>query len=99
MKKKQLVRTLLGEIPEEITFSLKRNDAIVEGIMAEVTQRADKADYDLITIGALEEWFLRNLLFRFYPRPSSRGNRLLSAHGPQVRTSARLPAAKADQET
>lgn len=68
---RQLVEDALGGIPEEVTFSLKRNDSVVEGILAEASassaepsaQTADRAGYDLIAIGASEEWFLRNLLF------------------------------------
>jgi amino acid transporter len=72
---RQLVEDALGGIPEEVTFSLKRNDSVVEGIRAEASassaepsaQVADQAGYDLIAIGASEEWFLRNLLFGSIP--------------------------------
>jgi APA family basic amino acid/polyamine antiporter len=64
---RQLVEDALGGIPEEVTFSLKRNDSVVEGILAESAQVADQAGYDLIAIGASEEWFLRNLLFGSIP--------------------------------
>jgi len=72
---RQLVEDALGGIPEEVTFSLKRNDSIVEGILAEASassaepsaQVADRTGYDLIAIGASEEWFLRNLLFGSIP--------------------------------
>jgi len=72
---RQLVEDTLGGIPEELTFSLKRNDSVVEGILAEASassaepsaQVADQAGYDLIAIGASEEWFLRNLLFGSIP--------------------------------
>jgi nucleotide-binding universal stress UspA family protein len=64
---RQLVEDVLGGIPEEVTFSLKRNDSVVGGILAESTQVADGAGYDLIAIGASEEWFLKNLLFGSIP--------------------------------
>jgi nucleotide-binding universal stress UspA family protein len=81
---RQLVEDALGGLPEEVTFSLKRNDSVVEGILAEASsslrrersgersaepsaQVAGRAGYDLIAIGASEEWFLRNLLFGSIP--------------------------------
>lgn len=65
---RQLVEDELGEIPEQVTFRLKRSDSVVEGILAEASaQTADQADYDLIAIGASEEWLLRNLLFGSIP--------------------------------
>ncbi len=65
---RQLVEDELGEIPEQVTFRLKRSDSVVEGILAEASaQTADQANYDLIAIGASEEWFLRNLLFGSIP--------------------------------
>jgi nucleotide-binding universal stress UspA family protein len=40
----------------------------VEGILAEASaQTADRVDYDLIAIGASEEWFLKNQLFGSIP--------------------------------
>ena len=63
----QLVEDVLGEIPEEVTFSLRRNNSIVEGILAESAQVADRASYDLIAIGASEEWFLKDRLFGSIP--------------------------------
>ena len=71
---RQLVEDELEEIPEEITFRLKRSDSVVEGILAEASApAADQADadrkhpYDLIAIGASEEWFLKNRLFGSIP--------------------------------
>ena len=72
---RQLVEDMLGEIPEEITFSLKRYDSIVEGILAEASassaepsaQTEGQTGYDLIVIGASEEWFLRDMLFGSIP--------------------------------
>ena len=70
---RQIVEDALGEIPEDVVFSLKRNDAVVEGIMAEAAQKADETDYDLIAIGASEEWFLKNLLFGSIPDQVAEG--------------------------
>jgi APA family basic amino acid/polyamine antiporter len=64
---RQLVEDELGGIPEEVTFRLKRSDSVAEGIVAESAQAADRACYDLIAIGASEEWFLKNLLFGSIP--------------------------------
>jgi APA family basic amino acid/polyamine antiporter len=73
---RQLVEDELGGIPEEVTFRLKRSDSVVEGILAEASAGSAEpsaqvagrgADYDLIVIGASEEWFLRNLLFGSIP--------------------------------
>jgi nucleotide-binding universal stress UspA family protein len=60
---RQVVEDVLGEIPKEVACSLKRSDSIVETILAE----SARAAYDLIAIGASEEWFLRNLLFGSVP--------------------------------
>ena len=64
---RQLVEDELGEIPEEVTFRLKRSPSVAEGILAEVAKTEDREDYDLIVIGASEEWFLRTLLFGSIP--------------------------------
>jgi len=64
---RQLVEDVLGGIPKEVTFSLKRRDSVVEGILAESAPAAGREGYDLIAIGASEEWFLRNLLFGAIP--------------------------------
>ncbi len=64
---RQLVEDVLGRIPERVTFSLKHNESITEGILAESAQAAGQEDYDLITIGASEEWFLKDLLFGSIP--------------------------------
>jgi amino acid transporter/nucleotide-binding universal stress UspA family protein len=60
---RQLVEDELGEIPEAVTFRMTCNDSIVEGILEEAAQVKEENGYDLIAIGASEEWFLRNLLF------------------------------------
>jgi amino acid transporter/nucleotide-binding universal stress UspA family protein len=80
---RQIVEDELGEIPEEVTFRLKRSDSLPDGILAEASaspsatlrtgsvepsaQAADQISYDLIVIGASEEWFLRSLLFGSIP--------------------------------
>jgi amino acid transporter len=64
---RQLVEDALGGVPEEVTFSLKHNGSIVDGILAESDQPAGQEGYDLIAIGASEEWFLKNLLFGSIP--------------------------------
>ena len=58
---------VLGEIPDGITFRLRRDDSIVAGILAESEQAIGQSCYDLITIGASEEWFLKTLLFGSVP--------------------------------
>jgi amino acid transporter/nucleotide-binding universal stress UspA family protein len=64
---RQLVEDALGRIPDEVTFLLKHDDAIVEGILAASAQAADQKNYDLIAIGASEEWFFKDLLFGSIP--------------------------------
>jgi amino acid transporter/nucleotide-binding universal stress UspA family protein len=64
---RQLVEDVLGEIPDRMTFRLKRSDSVVEGILEEAASQEDGAGYDLIAIGASEEWFLKNLLFGSIP--------------------------------
>jgi nucleotide-binding universal stress UspA family protein len=62
-----LVEDVLGEIPGEIIFRLKRSESVVEGILQEAASQEDGSGYDLIAIGASEEWFLKNLLFGSIP--------------------------------
>jgi nucleotide-binding universal stress UspA family protein len=64
---RQLVEDALGEIPKEVALSLKRNDSVINGILAASVQNADQKGYDLISIGASEEWFLKDLLFGSIP--------------------------------
>jgi nucleotide-binding universal stress UspA family protein len=65
---RQLVEDVLGEIPEEVTFTLERNDSLAKGILAEFSQAAEQEEgYDLVVIGASEEWFLREMLFGSVP--------------------------------
>ncbi|MEA3346052.1 MAG: amino acid permease [Chloroflexota bacterium] len=60
---RQLAEDVLGEVSEEVTFRLKRSDSLAEGILAEAASAEGRADYDLIVIGASEEWFFKDLLF------------------------------------
>jgi nucleotide-binding universal stress UspA family protein len=62
---RQLVEDELGEIPEAITFRLKCRESVAEGILEEATEAEE--DYDLVVIGASEEWFVRDLLFGSIP--------------------------------
>lgn len=62
---RQLVEDELGHVPEEIIFRLKCRESVAEGIVEEATEA--KEDYDLIVIGASEEWFLKDLLFGSIP--------------------------------
>lgn len=64
---RQIVEDELRGIPENVTFRLRRNDSVVEGILAEAAGAEDREGYDLIAIGASEEWFLRSLLFGSIP--------------------------------
>lgn len=64
---RQLVEDALGEIPKEVALSLKRNNSVIDGILAASVQNADQKGYDLISIGASEEWFLKDLLFGSIP--------------------------------
>jgi len=66
----QLVEDILGQIPDAITFRLKRSNSVADGILEAARageQAGEKRDYDLIVIGASEEWFLKNLLFGSIP--------------------------------
>lgn len=58
----QLVEDVLGDVPQEVTLQLKYHDSIVEGILEASKEMAEGTGCDLITIGASEEWFLKNLL-------------------------------------
>jgi len=61
----QMVEDELGHVPEEIHFRLKCRESVSDGILEEATE--SEGDYDLIVIGASEEWFLRDLLFGSIP--------------------------------
>jgi amino acid transporter len=60
---RQVVEDVLGEVPDEVDFSLQPAGSVAEGILA----AAREEDYDLVAIGASEEWFLRSLLFGSIP--------------------------------
>ncbi len=58
-----MVQETLGEIAPHITTRVACSSDVVEGILAE----ARRLDYDLLVIGASEEWFFKNLLFGAIP--------------------------------
>ena len=60
---RQVVEDALGEVPEAVTTRLTRSDSLVFGTLAEVKAKG----YDLIIVGASEEWFLKDLLFGSIP--------------------------------
>jgi nucleotide-binding universal stress UspA family protein len=60
---RQFVEDELGEIPDPVTFRLTCHDSVVDGILEETAQVEEEDGYDLIAIGASEEWFVRSLLF------------------------------------
>jgi APA family basic amino acid/polyamine antiporter len=64
---RQTVEDVLGEIPEELSLRLRDSDSVVEGILAESREANGEEPYDLIAIGASEEWFLRHLLVGSIP--------------------------------
>ena len=64
---RQLVEDELGEIPAKVALRLERSNYLANGILAEVAEAEDEAAYDLIVIGASEEWFLRDMLFGSIP--------------------------------
>jgi nucleotide-binding universal stress UspA family protein len=72
---RQAVEDVFGAIPGQLNLRLRRSDSIVEGILAESAQEVDQDGYDLIAIGASEEWFLRNLLFGSIPDQVAEGAR------------------------
>jgi amino acid transporter/nucleotide-binding universal stress UspA family protein len=52
-----LIRDELGEKPNRITTKICRNDSVVKGITEE-----GKQEYDLVIIGASEQWAVKNWL-------------------------------------
>ena len=60
---RQAVEDVLGDVPDTITTRLVRNDSLVFGTLAEVKAKG----YDLIVVGASEEWFLKHILFGSIP--------------------------------
>jgi nucleotide-binding universal stress UspA family protein len=63
----QLIEDVLGEIPDEVTLRIVRNDSIAGGILSEAEPCEGQPVHDMIAIGASEEWFLKNLLFGSIP--------------------------------
>ena len=61
----QMVEDELGHVPEDIVFRLKCKESVSEGILEEATESDE--EYDLIVIGASEEWSLQDLLFGSIP--------------------------------
>jgi len=60
----QLTEDVLRDISKEVACRLKCDESIVNGILAEFSQAEEQGEgYDLIVMGASEEWFLRDLLF------------------------------------
>jgi nucleotide-binding universal stress UspA family protein len=59
----KLVEEVLGEADERVQVKTVRASSVVGGIVAE----AQEGEYDLVVIGASEEWFMRNWLFGSIP--------------------------------
>jgi amino acid transporter/nucleotide-binding universal stress UspA family protein len=59
---KKLIQDELGEANGRVSVRVVQSPAVVEGILGEAEQ-----GYDLLVIGASEEWFLRNWLFGTIP--------------------------------
>jgi nucleotide-binding universal stress UspA family protein len=60
---RQAVEDVLSEVPDAVTTRLVRSASLVFGTLAEVKAKG----YDLIVVGASEEWFLRHMLFGSIP--------------------------------
>ena len=58
----RLIRDELGEAPERVAGRIVRSSSVTEGILGEA-----KRGYDLLVIGASEEWFLHNWFFGDIP--------------------------------
>ena len=58
-----LIRNELGEADGRVKARVVRSPSVVSGILTELQRRS----YDLLVIGASEEWFLRNWLFGAIP--------------------------------
>jgi len=59
----KLVEEVLGEVDERVQVKIIRANSVVGGIVTE----AQEGEYDLVVIGASEEWFMRNWLFGSIP--------------------------------
>ncbi|MBN1484762.1 MAG: amino acid permease [Chloroflexia bacterium] len=57
-----MARSELGETGDRVSTRVRPSSSVVEGILEEA-----EMDYDLLVIGASEEWFLRNWLFGAIP--------------------------------
>jgi nucleotide-binding universal stress UspA family protein len=66
---RQTVEDVLGEAVQKVACTLKRASSVVRGILIE----AAEGEYDLVIIGASEEWFLRTLLFGSIPDQVAEG--------------------------
>jgi nucleotide-binding universal stress UspA family protein len=66
---RQTVEDVLGEDVQKVVCTLKRAPSVVQGILVEATE----GEYDLVIIGASEEWFLRTLLFGSIPDQVAEG--------------------------
>lgn len=68
---KQIVEDVLQEPTDRITYRLQRSPSLERGLLAEaiagVGEGEEKAPYDLIVMGASQEWFLKDLLFGSIP--------------------------------
>jgi len=64
---RQLVEDEVGHVPEAAAIRLACNDSIADGILEEAARVKEEDGYDLIAIGASEEWFLRDMLFGSVP--------------------------------
>ncbi len=60
---RQGVEDVLGEVTDAVTTRLVRSDLLVFDTLAEVKAKG----YDLIVVGASEEWFLQHMLFGSIP--------------------------------
>jgi len=57
-----LIRDELGDADGRVSARVVQSPSVVQGILSEASQ-----GYDLLVIGASEEWFLRNWLFGAIP--------------------------------
>lgn len=58
----KLIRDELGEANGRVSARVAQSPSVVKGILSEASQ-----GYDLVVIGASEEWFLYNWLFGAIP--------------------------------
>jgi len=60
---RQAVEDVLGEAADAVTTRLIRSDSVVPSALAEVKAKG----YDLVVVGASEQWFLKDMLFGSIP--------------------------------